>query len=87
LVFLREPDEIKCRHFFGSFAMGQIKSESLLLPQHAAPEIVVELRSDEQGRLAAVRTHRGRGDGIALKFEPFTGPDVDLRNDGDAAVL
>jgi hypothetical protein len=58
---------------------------SLLLPpsllfQHAAPEIVVELRGDEQGRFAALGADRSCGDGIGLKSEPFTGPNVDLRN-------
>jgi hypothetical protein len=67
--------------------MRQIKSESLLFPQHAAPEIVVEWRGDKQGRFAPLRADRSCGDGIALQFEPFTGPNVDLRNHGDAASL
>src|SRR5271166_1131679 len=87
LVFLREPDKITRRHVFGSFAMGQIKSESLLFPQHAAPEIVIELSGNQQGRFAALGADRSCGDGIALKFEPVTGPNVDLWNHGDAASL
>src|SRR5579862_727055 len=67
--------------------MWQIKGETLLFPQHPAPEIVVELRGDKQGGFAAMGADRSRGDGIVLQFEPFTGPNVDLRNHGDAASL
>src|SRR5271166_3447539 len=65
--------------------MRQIKSESLLFPQHAAPEIVIELRGNEQGRFAALHADLSCGDGIALEFEPITSPNVDLRNDDNAA--
>jgi len=87
LALLRKAHEISRLRILGCLAMGEIKSESFFLPQHAGAEIAIELRGDEQGRLTPRRADRSSGGGLALQCKLFAGADVELWNYSDAALF